>query len=92
MIFKWPKGDFRCGATMISPQVALTAAHCIEAHENGANGNLTVELNSGEVHTIREFRANECWDFSDNADYSADIALMILDTPIEDAVEGVDYI
>ena len=92
MIFKWPKGDFRCGATMISPQVALTAAHCIEAHENGANGNLTVELNSGAEHTIREFRANECWDFSDNADYSADIALMILDTPIEDAVEGVDYI
>ena len=92
MIFKWPEGDFRCGATMISPQVALTAAHCIEAHENGTNGELTVKLNSGNVHTIREFRANECWDFTDAADYSADIALMILDTPIENAVAGQDYI
>ena len=93
-IFKWPEGEFRCGATMISDQVALTAAHCIEAHEDGTgtNGNLTVMLNSGLEYTIREFRANECWDFSDNADYSADIALMILDTPIEGAVAGTDYI
>lgn len=92
MIFKWPEGDFRCGATMISPQVALTAAHCIEKHEDGANGELTIKLNSGNVHTIREFRTNECWDFSDDADYSADIALMILETPIEDAELGTDYI
>ena len=29
MAFKWPEGDFRCGATMISPTMALTAAHCV---------------------------------------------------------------
>jgi V8-like Glu-specific endopeptidase len=29
---------------MISAQVALTAAHCIEEHENGLNGELTVKL------------------------------------------------
>ena len=94
MIFKWPdNGEFRCGATMISDQVALTAAHCIEEHEDGVNElGLTVKLNSGNVHTIREFRTNECWDFTDDADYSADIALMILETPIENAVLGTDYI
>ena len=31
MVFKWPEGDFRCGATMISPTMALTAAHCFDA-------------------------------------------------------------
>ena len=30
MVFKWPEGDFRCGATMISPTMALTAAHCFD--------------------------------------------------------------
>ena len=29
MAFKWPEEGHRCGATMITPQIALTAAHCI---------------------------------------------------------------
>ena len=93
MIFKWPhNGEFRCGATMISDQVALTAAHCLKKGEDGVNGNFTVKLNSGNVHTIREFRTNECWNFDTSGPYSADIALMILETPIENAVAGTDYI
>ena len=40
MSFKWPKGDFRCGATMISDQMALTAAHCFSAAEDLDAGNL----------------------------------------------------
>ena len=30
MVFKWPEEGFRCGATMVSDQMALTAAHCVE--------------------------------------------------------------
>ena len=31
MVFSWPEnGNLLCGATMIHPQVALTAALCIE--------------------------------------------------------------
>ena len=33
MAFMWPEGDFRCGATMISDTMALTAAHCIDREE-----------------------------------------------------------
>lgn len=29
MAFRWPERNPRCGATMISPKVALTAAHCV---------------------------------------------------------------
>ena len=29
-VFNWPEDRSRCGGTMISPRVALTAAHCIE--------------------------------------------------------------
>ena len=57
MAFKWPEGDFRCGATMISPQMALTAAHCYDEAEDADAGNLTVSLRSGS-YGIREFRTN----------------------------------
>ena len=40
MVFRWPRtpGDwnaYRCTATMISPQVALTAAHCVREEDIG---------------------------------------------------------
>ena len=94
MVFSWPdNGNWLCGATMIHPQVALTAAHCIEENMDGENGmGYTAVLNSGVEYTIREFRTNECWDFDTTDTWAADIALMIFDEPIEDAVEGVDYI
>ena len=59
---------------------------------DGENGEFTAKLNSGVEHTIREFRTNECWNFDTADTWSADIALMIFEEPIEDAVEGVDYI
>ena len=64
MAFKWPKNDFRCGATMISPTVALTAAHCITADEVGGDLDLQVELADGQTYGIKEFRPNDCLDFS----------------------------
>ena len=88
MAFKWPEGEFRCGATMISPQMALTAAHCFSRKENEDAGDLTVQLVSGESYRISEFRANRCWDFERNENggpYSADIAIMVLDRPIKNA-------
>ena len=93
MVFSWPEnGNWLCGATMIHPQVALTAAHCIEEYMDGPNGQFTAKLSSGVEHTIREFRTNECWNFDTTDTWSADIALMIFEEPIENAEEGVDYI
>ena len=42
MLFKWPYGDARCGATMITDQIALTAAHCVTRQEDGLNPGLQV--------------------------------------------------
>lgn len=96
MAFKWPKDEIKCGATMISPQMALTAAHCVTAEENQDAGNIEVQLVSGETYKIKEFRVNKCWDFTKNCGAggpeSADIAIMVLDRPIENAVLGEDYV
>ena len=71
---------------MVSPQMALTAAHCVTANWDASDPNLTVKLSDGEVYGIKEFRTNECWNFSaGGGPYSADIAIMILDRPIPNA-------
>ena len=92
MAFKWPYGRSRCGATMITDQMALTAAHCISERENGPNTQHRVQMHNGEIFGIKEFRTNECWDFNTGSPYSADIAIMILDRPIPNAIKGVHYV
>ena len=92
MAFKWPQGDARCGATMITDQIALTAAHCVQKSEEGRNPGLKVQMTNGDVYGIKEFRSHDCWDFTENGDHNADIAMMILDKPIPGAKKGVHYV
>jgi hypothetical protein len=91
MVFKWPENSFRCGATMISPQVALTAAHCVREYEDSGNPDLQVRLGDGQLYGIESFRTNECW-WNMGQPFSADIAMMYLDRPVEGAEEGTHYI
>ena len=102
MAFRWPERSPRCGATMITPQVALTAAHCVGRSEDNSNNlnNLDVELTDGNgnltTYDIVDIRANNCWWTEANSGWTrrmaADIAFLILDRPIENAVEGKHYV
>ena len=65
-VFKWPQNAPRCGATMVSPRIALTAAHCVREAEN-TNGALSMPIrltdgnNNYTDYNIVDIRANECW-------------------------------
>ena len=72
--------------------MALTAAHCISKDEDGLNPGLTVKMYDGGEYEIKEFRTNECWVHEWGSPYSADIAIIVLDRPIPDAIEGVHYV
>jgi V8-like Glu-specific endopeptidase len=72
MQFRWPRipgnwYSYRCTATMIEPQVAITAAHCVRSFEAGwkawDDGRLKVRI-AGQNRTIRDIRVPECWDYS----------------------------
>ena len=52
MIFRWPEEGYRCGATMISDRMAITAAHCFFNYEDPSNPNLTVKLADDYIYKI----------------------------------------
>ena len=73
MQFRWPKipgnwRSYRCTATMIEPQVAITAAHCVRSFEAGfktwQEARLKVRIGD-QNRTIKEIRVPECWDYVD---------------------------
>ena len=89
---------------MISPRVALTAAHCVFDGMDGVNprnnGNkIPVTLTNSDPNgadfttTIQEIRMNECWyDSSYAIVWGGDLAMMILEDEKTNAQLGVDYI
>jgi len=83
-----------CGATMISDQVAITEAACVEYHEDLRDGlgHLSFYLSDGELYHVKEIRGNECWNHFREGPFNQDLALLILDRPIPNAVEGVHYV
>ena len=79
---------------MVSSRIALTAAHCVRPHEVGVStgeSRLRVKI-AGQNRRIREIRVPECWDFSRTGPLNVDVALLILNKPLDNAVEGVDYV
>ena len=102
--FGWGVG-FLCSATMISPRVAITAAHCIPDGWDGTNPTddsgdaIEVTLTNSDPNkadfttTIQEIRTSECWHenkFTFIAD--GDLAMLILTAEKTDAQLGTDYI
>ena len=88
---------------MISPQVALTAAHCVEGLDgpNPTNNGRPIEVtltnsdpNGADfTTTIQEIRMNECWsDRSYAIVWGGDLAMMILTDEKPNAQLGTDYI
>ena len=87
-----------CGATMISDQIAITEAACVEYPEDvpwrseEGLGSLSFYLSDGELYHVKEVRGNECWNHFREEPFFNDLALLILDRPIPNAVEGVHYV
>ena len=93
-----------CSATMITPRVALTAAHCVFDDMDGPNPTsngrpISVTLTNSDPNgadfttTIQEIRSNECWFDSNYAIvWGGDLAMLILEDEKPGAQLGVDYI
>ena len=89
---------------MISPRVALTAAHCVDDSMDGVNPEnrgrpISVTLTNSDPNgadfttTIQEIRSNECWFYEDYAVvWGGDLAMLILAEEKPNAQLGVDYI
>ena len=86
--FNWPMEDPGCGATMVSPWHFVTAAHCLTDDEWKP---LNIKLKD-KVYKVIEQRPNSCYDVKTGLPNPADVAIMVLEEPIVDAVVGDDYL
>ena len=85
---------------MVSPRMALTAAHCVTKAWDTDNlpSNARVKLTGREEgqfewFNIQEIRVNDCWNFDDIwSTINNDLAIIILDRDRPNAELGVEYI
>ena len=86
--FNWPADNPICGASMITPQHMITAGHCLE---DGDFRPFQIRLKE-RTYNVTEARPNPCYDLRTGLPYPADMAILVLEEPIPDAVAGDDYV
>lgn len=72
---------------MVSPWHFVTAAHCLT--ENFEEFNIVLR---GQTYKVVEERPSNCYDVKTGLPNPADVAIMVLESPIPDAVEGEDFL
>ena len=89
--FPWPKEDPICGGTMVTRQHMITAAHCVEHGPTPFN----IE-HKGNTYRVIEQRPLSCYTNKAHEGFDiqfpADIAILVLEEPIPNAVAGDDYL
>ena len=73
---------------MISPNVAITAAHCVSSLNNLEED---VEI-EGHKYSIVDIVVPECWELNNEELRGYDIALLALDRDIKDPKRGSNWV
>lgn len=77
-------GQDGCAASLIRPDIALTAAHCTDAGSEFTVKYGSVDLESPDIKEVAVSEHTQSPDFGTPATFSSDWAVLKLETPIED--------
>ncbi len=81
-------GEFGCTGTIVAADRVMTAAHCLEGGDTPSHIMIGDTLGSGHMVAVRDGWMHPDYDF--NAEFAADIAVLLLDEDVSAVVIPID--